>query len=174
MTIVGTVARTVAIGDPRRVVSSAGRPNAYHSPARVSPKKGEVMSYDVSDRGTGGAIFAATIMIIAGCFGVLQGIALIAKGTFYVQPSNYWITTGAATWGWWQLIVGAVVIAAGVGVLSAATWARWLGIVIVSVQALTNFLFIPAQPFWAITVILIDVWVIHSLFVFRRVPEGVE
>ena len=126
------------------------------------------MTHDVSERGTGGAVFAATIMIIAGCFGILQGIALIAKGTFYVQPANYWISTGASTWGWWLLIVGIVVLAAGFGVLSGAAWARWTGIVVVGVQALTNFLFIPVQPFWAITLILVDLWVIHSLAVHRR------
>jgi hypothetical protein len=126
------------------------------------------MTHEVSERGTGGAVFAATIMIIAGCFGVLQGIALIAKGTFYVQPANYWINTGASTWGWWLLIVGIVVLLAGFGVISGAAWARWLGIVIVSIQALTNFAFIPVQPFWAITLILVDFWVIHSLFVHRR------
>ena len=127
------------------------------------------MSYEVSDRGTAGAMFAAVFMIIAGCFGLLQGIALIAKGTFYVQPENYWVTTSASTWGWWLLLVGLVVIAAGFGVVSGAAWARWLGIVMVSVQAFTNFVFIPVQPWWAFTLILVDLWVIHSLFVHRRV-----
>jgi hypothetical protein len=126
------------------------------------------MTNEVNERGVGGAMFAAVIMIMAGLFGIFQGIALIAKGTYYVQPANYWINTGASTWGWWLLIVGLVVLVAGFGLFSAAAWARWLGIVIVSVQALTNFLFIPAQPWWAITLILIDLWVIHSLFVFRR------
>ena len=95
----------------------------------------------------GGAVFAVTIIIIAGCFGFLQGIALIAKGTYYVQPANHWINTGASTWGWWLLLVGLVVAVAGFGVLSGAAWARWLGIIIVSIQALTNFAFIPVQPF---------------------------
>ena len=126
------------------------------------------MSQGVSERGTGGAVVAAIYMIMAGCFGLLQGIALIAKGTFYVQPANYWVNTSASTWGWWLLVVGAVVTAAGVGVLYGAAWARWLGIVLVSVQALTNFVFIPVQPFWAITLILVDLWVIHALFVHRR------
>ena len=126
------------------------------------------MSHEVSERGTGGAMVAAIFMIIAGCFGLLQGIALIAKGTFYVQPANYWVNTSASAWGWWLLVVGLVVTAAGFGVVSGAAWARWLGIVMVSVQALTNFVFIPVQPFWAITLILVDLWVIHALFVHRR------
>ena len=80
------------------------------------------MSTEVSERGTGGAIFAATLMIIGGAFGILQGIALLAKGTFYVQPANYWINSSASTWGWWHLLVGVVVLAAGFGVLSGAAW----------------------------------------------------
>ncbi|HEX6921312.1 MAG TPA: hypothetical protein VF314_13905 [Actinomycetes bacterium] len=130
----------------------------------------EMAPQSVSRRGEGGAVFAAVIMMIAGSFGVLQGIALIAKGTYYVQPKNYWINTGASTWGWWLLVVGFVVLAAGAGVISGAAWARWLGIFIVSFQAITNFLFIPVQPWWAFTLILVDLWVIHSLFVHRREP----
>lgn len=129
------------------------------------------MSQEVSERGTGGAFVAALYMIIAGSFCFLQGIALIAKGTFYVQPANYWVNTSASTWGWWLLIVGLIVIAAGFGVLSGAAWARWLGIIFVSIQALTNFVFIPVQPVWAVTLIALDIWVIHSLFVHRRISD---
>jgi hypothetical protein len=124
------------------------------------------------ERGVGGAMFAAALMIIGGCFGALQGIALIVKGSFYVQPANYWISTNATAWGWWHLVVGAVVAVAGVCVVAAAGWARWLGIVLVGLQAITNFAFIPVQPFWAITVILIDLWIIHSLFVYRRAQDA--
>ena len=63
---------------------------------------------------------------------------------------------------------GLIVLAAGFGVIRGAAWARWLGIIFVSIQALSNFLFIPAQPFWAIILIVIDLWIIHSLFVHRR------
>ena len=64
------------------------------------------------------ATFAAVVMIIGGTFGFFEGLALIVRGTFYVQPQNYWISTGAATWGWWHLIVGLIVLAAGFGVIS--------------------------------------------------------
>jgi hypothetical protein len=122
----------------------------------------------VSERGTGGATFAAVLLLIAGTFGFFQGLSLIVSGTYYVQPANYWISTGAATWGWAHLIFGLIVLAAGFGIMSGAAWARWLGIIFVSIQALINFLFIPAQPFWSIILILIDLWIIHALFVHRR------
>jgi hypothetical protein len=127
------------------------------------------MSSNVSDRGTGGATFAAVLMFLGGGFGILQGIALIAKDNYYVQPRDYFIDTSGSTWGWCLLIIGIVVVAAGFGVLSGAFWARWLGIIFVGIQAFGNFLFIPVVPFWALTLILVDLWVIHSLFVHRRV-----
>jgi hypothetical protein len=125
-------------------------------------------SRQVSNRGVVGATFAAVIMIIAGIFGVLQGIILLARGAIYVQPPGYWINTSASTWGWWHLIVGFLVLVVGLGVLSGAAWARWIGIILVGLQAITNFLYIPVQPFWALTLIAIDLWVIHSLCVHRR------
>jgi hypothetical protein len=99
----------------------------------------------VSERGTGGATLAAVVMIIGGTFGFFEGLSLIIGGTYYVQPANYWISTGPAAWGWWHLIVGLIVLAAGFGVISGAAWARWLGIIFVSIQALTNFLYYPGS-----------------------------
>jgi hypothetical protein len=128
------------------------------------------MSNVVSERGTGGATFAAVLMIIGGSFGVLEGLSLVAKGTYYVQPTGYWIDTDASTWGWIHIVVGLIVLAAGFGIISGAAWARWTGITIVSVQALVNFLFIPVQPWWSFALILVDLWIIHSLFVHRREP----
>ncbi len=122
----------------------------------------------VSERGAVGATFAGVLLILAGGFGILQGLAFIVKGSYFVKPANYWITTGASSWGWTHLIISIIVLAAGFGVVSGAAWARWLGIIFVSIQALVNFAFIPVQPFWAITLILVDLWIIHSLFVHRR------
>ena len=56
------------------------RPVVPQSPTR---SRGN-MSKVVSERGTGGATFAAILMILGGGFGLLEGISLIAKGTFYV------------------------------------------------------------------------------------------
>ena len=123
------------------------------------------MTQDSRTRGTAGAALAAAFMVIAGVFGILQGYAGVAKGTFYVQPAHYWITTSTATWGWWHIIVSFIVLAAGAGILVGVAAARWIGIIFVGLQAVTNFLFIPYQPIWALVLIAIDLWIIHSLFV---------
>jgi hypothetical protein len=130
-------------------------------------------SEKVSERGTGGAFLASVLMIVGGAMAVLMGLAGILKDAFYVIPANYWITFDTTTWGWINLGVGAVLIAAGLGVMTGATWARWLGITVVAVAAVVTFLFIPVVPFWAMTLIVIDLWVIHSLVVHVREPQMV-
>jgi hypothetical protein len=127
------------------------------------------MSQEVSDRGVGGAIFAATLLLIGGALWCLQGLAGIVKGTTYIAASDNWITTNASTWGWTHLLGGLIAIAAGLGVMSGAAWARWLGILIATISILVNFAFMTMAPWWAFTIILIDLWVIHSLFVHRRI-----
>jgi hypothetical protein len=97
------------------------------------------MSQEVSVRGTGGAIFAGTLLIIGGSLWILEGLAGIVRGTSYIQSANYWITTSASTWGWIHLIGGLIGLAAGFGVFSGAGWARWLGILIATLSIIVNF-----------------------------------
>jgi hypothetical protein len=59
----------------------------------------------------------------------------------------------------------------GFGVLSGAAWARWLGILIATISVSVNFTFIPFEPWWALAIIFIDLWVIHPLFVHRRLRD---
>jgi hypothetical protein len=129
------------------------------------------MSQEVSVRGTGGAVFAGILLIIGGALWMLQGLAGIVKGTSYLENADYWITTSAGTWGWIHLVGGIIGLAAGFGVFSGAGWARWLGILIATVSVVVNFTFIPFAPWWALTIIFIDLWVIHSLFVHRRLRD---
>jgi hypothetical protein len=104
-------------------------------------------------------------------FGCCRGLAGIVKETSYIESANYWITTSASTWGWIHLVGGIIGLAAGFGVFSGAAWARWLGILIATISVFVNFTFIPLSPWWSLTIIFIDLWVIHSLFVHRRLRD---
>ncbi len=123
-------------------------------------------------RGAGGAFFAGVIMIVAGCFGALEGLAGIVKGTFFVSAGNYWITTSASTWGWVHLFLGIIIALVGFAILAGQTWARVIGIIVVSLSAIANFLYIPYYPFWTILIIAIDIWIIWALCVWS--PEEIS
>jgi hypothetical protein len=59
--------------------------------------------------------------------------------------------------------VGLVLVAAGAMLLTGRRWARVVAIVFALFSAVSNFLFIPQNPFWALTVIALDVLVIWAL-----------
>ena len=108
-------------------------------------------------------LFAAIMMIMAGVFQAIVGLVAIFENEFYVATRNYLFQFDATTWGWIHLVVGLIVAFAGWGVLSGRTWARVVGITLAVLSAIANFLFIPYYPFWALTVITLDVFVIWAL-----------
>lgn len=119
-----------------------------------------------STRGAGGAIFAGTLMIIGGFFWSLEGLAGVVNHSFY-KPVAHYYSISATTWGWVHLLLGIIVLLAGFAVIAGQTWARVTGIILASVSAIANFVFIPWAPFFAILIIAIDIWVIHALWVYR-------
>jgi hypothetical protein len=117
----------------------------------------------VSGWAVGGVAFAGAIMILAGCFQILAGIAAIADDQFFAVTRHYAFDLDTTAWGWIHLIIGVVVLAAGIGLLGRRAWAGVTAIFLAMVSALSNFFFIPYYPWWALLVIALDVWIIWSL-----------
>ena len=114
--------------------------------------------------GAGWVLFAAIVMIVGGIFAFFEGLAALLKsGRFYTTVANYPYGGNVKTWGWIVLIVGIIVVLAGFSVMTGALWARIVGIALASLSALANFFFIPFYPFWSLTVIGLDIFVIWAL-----------
>jgi hypothetical protein len=121
-----------------------------------------------SRAGTGWVFFAAIMMIVLGIFGIFEGLAAIVKSGFYHVPPNYYISINAKGWGWIHLIISIIVVLAGFALLQGATWARVVGIILASLSAIANFLFIPVYPIWSLLIIAIDIVVIWALAAHGR------
>ena len=117
----------------------------------------------VSGWALGGVTFAACVLTLIGGFHVIAGLVAIIDDNFYVVTRNYTFDLDTTAWGWIHLIMGALLIATGVGLFSRQTWAGVTAIFLAALSALANFFFIPYYPFWAILVIALDVWVIWAL-----------
>jgi hypothetical protein len=76
---------------------------------------------------------------------------------------DYLFAFDVATWGWIHLIWGIFLALTAAALLSGATWARLVGIILAGFAALEAFLFIPYQPFWSTIVIALAVLVIWAL-----------
>ena len=108
-------------------------------------------------------LFAAIMMIMAGVFQAISGLVAIFENEFYVATRNYLFQFDATTWGWIHLLVGLIVAFAGWGLLSGRTWARAVAITVALLSAITNFLFVPYYPFWALLLVTLDIFVIWAV-----------
>lgn len=111
----------------------------------------------------GGVTFAACVLTIIGFFEVIAGLTAIIDDNFFVVANNYTFDLDTSAWGWIHLILGAAILATGIGLFTGKTWAGITAIVLATLSALVNFFFIPYYPFWAILVIALNIWVIWSI-----------
>ena len=117
----------------------------------------------VSGWAEGGAVFAAVVMVTIGAFQVISGLAAIFDGDFFKVSPHYEFNYSTTGWGWVQLVLGGLILAAGCALFARASWAAVLAICFAGMSAIANFFFIPYYPFWAIVIIALDIWVIWSL-----------
>jgi hypothetical protein len=123
---------------------------------------------EASGWAAGFVLFAAIMMIMAGCFQAFAGVVAIFENEFYVATRNYLFQLDATTWGWIHLLLGVIVGLAGLGLLAGQTWARVVGITLAVLSAIANFLFIPYYPFWSLLIIALDIFVIWALAAHGR------
>jgi divalent metal cation (Fe/Co/Zn/Cd) transporter len=116
----------------------------------------------------GMSLFAGILMIMTGVFNAVEGLVALFRNEVYLTTVQYVFAFDLTTWGWIQLILGLVVLAAGFGVLKGRIWGRVVGIGIALLSMIVNFLFIPYYPVWSLLIIALDVFVIWALCVFNR------
>ncbi|MFF4350616.1 hypothetical protein [Streptomyces sp. NPDC001530] len=112
---------------------------------------------------TGWTVFASIMMIFGGIMSIFEGIAAIAEDDVFVTTRNFTFQWSLAGWGWLHLILGIVVTLAGFALFSGTMWARIVGITVAGLSMLANFAWLPWYPFWAITLMVVDAFVIWAL-----------
>src|SRR5258708_20888788 len=115
--------------------------------------------------GHGLLIFASILLMVLGLFNLLDGIAGVARLHVFIANGHY-VVGDLRAWGWVALILGALQVLAGVGVLTGNQFARWFGVAVVGLNAFAQFFFIPAYPFWSLTIIAVDMVALWALCVY--------
>ena len=123
-------------------------------------------------RGYGLVLFAGVLLLVVGFWNLIYGIAAIAQSHVFVANAHY-VFGDLRTWGWITLIISALQILAGIGVMTGNQAARWAGIVLVGLNAINQMFFIPAYPFWSLTIIAMDVVALYGLCAYGS-RENVE
>jgi hypothetical protein len=112
---------------------------------------------------SGWTAFAGVLMIFGGAMAIFEGAAAIAKNSVFATTRNYSYSFSLTGWGWVHLILGVLIVLAGISLFSGALWARIVGVMLAGLSMLANFVWLPRYPFWALVVIAIDVFVIWAL-----------
>ncbi|HEY3480365.1 MAG TPA: hypothetical protein VGL02_15820 [Streptomyces sp.] len=136
-------------------------PPPGHSPPEPTPRE--------TAWAAGGTLFAGLLMLFGGVMGILEGIVGISKDSVYlVSRGDYTYKFDVSSWGWVHLVLGALAVVVGYGLLSeGAPWSRYGGMAIAGLSMIANFMFLPYQPVWAVIMIAIDIFVIWSLSTYH-------
>jgi hypothetical protein len=123
---------------------------------------------DELEPGTGWVIFAGVILLLVGCFNIIDGVAAIA-GASYIHNQLQFANLHA--WGWFFMIWGIVQACAAFGIWAGLSWARVIGIVSAFGSIIAQLAWVRSNPVWAICAVAVDVLVIYALVVYGRGPE---
>ena len=126
-------------------------------------------TYAEPERGSGWITFAGVMILLVAILNIIDGIAAISKSSFYVANARYMVSD-LNTWGWVILGLGVIQVAVGFSIWAGNQLARWIGVVIVALNAIAQLLFMPAYPFWALSIFTIDILVLYGLLAYGGRP----
>ena len=133
-------------------------------PPSTTPTVGEARRHE-EGHGYGLVLFASILLIVVACFNVIQGIAAIANSHVFTANAHY-VFANLRAWGWITLILGVLLLIAAVGVLAGNQLARWFAVAVIGLNAIDQMFFIPAYPFWSLTIIAMDVVALYGLLAY--------
>ena len=133
-------------------------------PPSTTPSVGEARRHE-EGHGYGLVLFASILLVVVGCFNVIEGIAALANSHVFIANAHY-VFGDLKTWGWITLILGILQLLAALGVLAGNQPARWFAVVVLGLNAIDQMFFIPAYPFWALTIIAMDVVALYGLLAY--------
>lgn len=111
----------------------------------------------------GFVVFAGALLMVEGLLNVVHGLtALLSDERLGIHRENL-VIVNITAWGWVVLISGLLLIPVGGGLLAGAPWARIVGIVVVSLHAVTQIAWLSAYPVWSVLMLALDVIVLYAL-----------
>jgi hypothetical protein len=127
---------------------------------------------DLGERWAGWIRFAGIMMLIISMIDFFQGLIAVIRGSYYAITPNQIIVFDLTTWGWLMMLWAVVVFFVGFGLMAGASWARWVTIVVASLNILAQLGFVgnAAYPLWALCALALNVLILYAVTI--RWGEG--
>jgi hypothetical protein len=106
-------------------------------------------------------LFAGVLMLIAGGFNLIEGVAILADEAYFDRSGLLY--DNLRFWGWVILIIGILQLATCRFIYQRSQAGALLGIAMATLSGFAAFLAIGAYPLWAIVILVIDGLVIYGL-----------
>ena len=118
-----------------------------------------------TDSWNGWVGFAALLTLIVGMIDFVMGLVAIIRGEYYTIHGDQLIIFDTTTWGWITLLIGIAIVLVGLMLANGSSFARWLTIVMVSVNLLSNLGWLgnSAYPLWSLTLVALQIIVLYAL-----------
>ena len=114
-------------------------------------------------------MFAGLMLILSGLLNFFDGLWALRRDDTPVDSLIFENNLGA--WGWFYLLLGVALLAAGFAVFARARWAVVLGIVVGLVGATLNFFWIFTFPIATAVVVTLNILVVYALTMYG-LPES--
>jgi hypothetical protein len=114
--------------------------------------------------GHGWAAFAATMVLIAGVFNLIYGLAAIIDDNYFAASDL--LFGDLSLWGWIHLILGVLQVLTAALIFAGSELGAVLGIMFAGFNAIAALLAIGAYPVWSVIILVIDGLIIYALTVY--------
>ena len=112
---------------------------------------------------SGWAFFVGILLFIIGVFNIIWGLTAVFEDEAITVGEQGLIVWDLTAWGWIHLIIGVVQILAALGLFGGRSWARWVAILFVMVNAFGQIAWMPVYPLWSVLIITLDIIIIYQL-----------
>ncbi len=117
-------------------------------------------------RGAGRAIFAATLLLIAGTLNIIYGFGALDGARIFVGDTRF-MFTNLNTMGWVLIILALIQFAGGLSLIVGNTYGKVIGIIGGSLGAIAVLLSIGgAYPWWSLAIFALCIYIIHGIFIY--------
>ena len=125
----------------------------------------DYVDYEALETTSGWVVFSGVVILVGAFVNLIFGITTLANPDWIAITPEALIRFDLTAVGVSYLIFAAIQLFVGLGVFSGALWARVLGIIGASINALAQVAFLSLYPAWAGILLIIDGLVIYGLSV---------
>jgi hypothetical protein len=121
----------------------------------------------VDSKWQGWAAMAGILMVIVGGFKAFSGVIGLFNDEWIVRGFNAYYFIDLTALAWWYIIIGVILVLAGLAAMQMKGWGRWVGVIAVGLAMISEFMWLPVYPIWSILLITMYFFMIIGLVIAR-------